>query len=52
MRNPPHWAEIKPVAVLMNVLRDSSLSIEIFLLYGESRRFRELPTTDCKAATG
>jgi hypothetical protein len=48
MRNPPHWAEIKPVAVRMNVLRDNSLSIEFFLLYGSSRRFRALRTTDCK----
>ena len=32
MRSPPQWAQIKPVPVRMNVLRDSSLSIEIFLL--------------------
>jgi hypothetical protein len=48
MRSPPQWAEIKPVAVRMNVLRDSSVGIEIFLLWGESGR----PATDCKAAAG
>jgi hypothetical protein len=52
MRNPPQLAAIKPVAVLINVRRDSSLSNEIFLLRGQARRILQiakscLQSNDC-----